>query len=150
MTIPNVIMRWCIKPATCKWCEKGIDNRQAMVVVMFWNKGNAQHRGWNVQQYYHPDCWVKQGLDYLDRNPYSAPGRGRKAKLSPTDTRQRYLLVRRFHALEQRRRHLTTTYPDRLLIEQHIEEQILGIVMDMSKVGGVPPTWLTKLDTLSM
>lgn len=133
------------KGVTCKWCEKPIEAATPMVVVFWWNKGNPEKRGWNVKRYYHPECWILQGLDYLEMNPYIPHKRGPKPKLSEEDARTRYLLVRRYHALQQRKQKLKADYPDKLLLEVKIDKQVTEIMMDISQVGGVPKSWIEKL-----
>ncbi len=142
--IPNVTMRWCQRKATCRWCELPIVTGTAVVAVFFWNKGSGDRR-WNTQICYHPDCWVKQGLDYLDRNPY-VPVRVRdKLKLSVEDKRKRFLLVRRFHALEQRKGNVKADYPDKLLVEVRLTKQMADIMLDVARIGGIPKSWAEKL-----
>jgi len=145
MTIPNVTMRWCRKQATCRWCNKPIEIGTPIVAVLFWNKGNPDSRRWNVQICYHPQCWVDQGLDYLNRNPFVPHRRGVKSKLSEEDRKKRYLLVRRFHALEQRKKNSKLDYPDNLLMDSRLTKQMTDIMLDMVKVGGIPKSWVEKL-----
>jgi len=140
----NVVMRWCSRRAKCRWCPDHIEKGQPMVSVVFWNKGDETKRTWNSYFKYHPQCFVDQGLDYLKRNPYSAPKRGRRSKLSETDRRRRFLLVRKFHALEQRKHKIVASYPDRVLVENRLEKQMIDIMLDVSKLGGVPKSWSTK------
>lgn len=116
-----------------------------MVVVFFWNKGSEGRRSFNVKHYYHPPCWVEQGLDYLKMNPYIPHKRGPKPKLNEVDRRKRFLLVRRKNALEQRKRKLKAEYPDRLLMEARIDGQIMDILLEVVRLGGVPKTWVEKL-----
>lgn len=143
MAIPNVIMKWCQKKAECQWCNQDIEVGSAMVAVFFWNKGDDGRR-WNVQKCYHPNCWVAQGMDYLERNPYVPYIRGRrKSSLSPEDSRQRYLIIRRYHALNQRIGKLGNGADlfERLELEMHQIE----LILEMQKLGGVPKKWLEKL-----
>lgn len=144
MTIPNVTMRWCRKQAMCKWCPEPIEIGTPMVAVMFWNKGNPDSRRWNVQICYHPQCWIEQGLDYLNRNPFVPHKRGRKVTLSVEDRRKRYLLVRRFHALEQRIKNIKAPYPDDLLVESRLLKQMADIMLDVARVGGIPKSWAKR------
>ena len=145
MSIPSVMMRWGRKQAQCKWCEQAVEVGNPIVSVVFWNKGNEDKRSWNKYLYYHPQCWVDQGLDYLNRNPYVPHVRGRKATLSKEDRRKRFLLVRRFNALVQRKGKIKAPYPDHLLIEERITKQMLDIIMDVTNLGGVPKSWVEKL-----
>jgi hypothetical protein len=138
-------MRWCRKQATCKWCDKPIEIGTPLVAVFFWNKGNENSRRWNVTLYYHPQCWVDQGLDYLERNPFVPHRRGRVRTLSNEDARKRFLLVRRFHALEQRKRNIKAPYPDNLLVEERLTKQMVDVMLDVANLGGAPKSWSEKL-----
>lgn len=144
LAIPNVTMRWCRKQAACEWCPEPILIGTPMVAVFFWNKG-SDNRRWNTSKYYHPQCWVAQGLDYLNQNPFVPHRRGRVRTLSEEDSRKRYLLVRRFHALEQRKKNIKAPYPDNLLIEERLTKQMVDIMLDMINLGGVPKSWAEKL-----
>jgi len=151
LAIPNVVIRWCRKKAKCAYCEQDIEVGQPMVVVIFWNKGEEGNRKWNVHLYFHLErengqhCWVEQGKDFLKKNPFIPHARGRKSVLSAEDRRKRFLLVRRFNALYQRKQNILAGYPDRLLIEQGLNEQMVGITLDMINLGGVPKSWAEKM-----
>ena len=140
MAVPNVSIAWCHRTAQCKWCENQIEASTPMVSVFFWNKGNEANRGWNSKYYYHPNCWVAQGLDYLERNPY-VPGPGRKrVEMEPEKKAIRLKILRRKASLEQRRRN--TEDP---LMLAHIETQIAGLFEEIIEVGGIPKSWLETL-----
>lgn len=107
---------------------------------------NESNRSWNTYLYYHPNCWVKQGLDYLDRNPYVEQSRrGRTLLLSKEDRTRRLKLITNYHSLEQRYSNLKTGYPERLLIEDRLSRQMTDIMMEVAIVGGIPKKWLEKL-----
>jgi len=147
MTIPNVTMRWCVKKSTCRWCDQSIDNGTPVVTVFFWNKGEDSgkwNRKWNVRFSYHPQCWVDQGLDYLNRNPYIPQHREKKPTLCEEDRRKRFLLVRKFHKAEQMRKN-SGSYPDNLLAEVRLTEQMIGIMLEVAVLGGVPKSWAERL-----
>jgi len=146
LTIPNVTMRWCQNRAECKWCQQYIEPGQPLVAVLFWNRGSDGRR-WNTQQCYHPQCWIEQGLDYLKRNPYVPYRQGRKGytELSVEDKRKRFLLVRKFHALEQRRKNIRAEFPESLLVESMLTKQMAEIMLDVARLGGVPKSWVKKL-----
>lgn len=112
-----------------------------MVRVFFWNKGNPDIRRWNRTDFYHPDCWIKQGLDYLKLNPFVSKRQGALVQLSEEDKRTRFLLIRKFHALQQRKRIIKAEFPNKLLVESRIDKRVAEIVLEMLKVGGVPKSW---------
>jgi len=152
MTIPNVTITWCRRKAKCRWCEQPIEIATPMVRVFFWNKGNIESRKWNSQNCYHPECWIKQGLEYLEKNPfvYHKTDNTRQTKvnnspLSEEDKRNRYLLVRRFNELAQRKNNIKTPYPDCLPIEANIIKNMTNIMMEVAVLGGVPKSWAAKI-----
>ena len=133
--IPNVWMVWCHRTAKCKYCEEDIELATPMVVARFWNKGDENRRSWNISNYYHPLCWVDNGLDYLRMNPYSPNGkkRGPKVTLSDEDRRERFLLIRRYHGYKQR-----ISDKNRERLEVVMED----IMLQLLPLGGVPKGWL--------
>ena len=145
MTIPNVTMRWCVKKSTCKWCDKYIDNGTPMVSVVFWNKGNIESRKWNSYSKYHPQCWIDQGLDYLRRNPYVPQHREKKPTLSEEDGRKRFLLIRKFNWLVQVKRNCNHNFPDSVLTNINLTQQMIDIMLEVAVIGGVPKGWAEKL-----
>ena len=144
MTIPNVTMRWCNKKSTCKWCEQDIDNGTPVVTVFFWNRGEDGNRTWNVKFFFHPQCWLDQGLDNLRRNPYVPQVRVKKPTLCEEDRRKRYLLVRQFHKAEQVRKN-SGKYPDFLLVEARLTQRMVDIMLEVATIGGVPKSWAERL-----
>ena len=144
MTIPNVTMRWCVKKSRCRWCGEPIVNGTPVVSVFWWNKGNPESRRWNTLHSYHPQCWIDQGIDYLNRNPY-VPRRRIRLTLSKEDGRRRFLLIRRFNALIQRRKGISCGYPDSVLLDIKLTQQMVDIMLEVATVGGVPKLWAGKL-----
>ncbi len=145
MTIPNVIISWCQRAAQCRWCEQSITKGTPMVKVFFWNKGDDGSRRWNISLYYHfPDCYSKQGMDYLNRNPY-VPKIGRKNKPASEDRRKRFLLIRRFNELHQRKSRIVDNYPDSLLVEVELTKRMVDVMLEVAILGGVPKSWSEKL-----
>ncbi len=144
MSIPNVTFRWCQKQAECKWCEKPIEAATAMVAVFFWNKGD-DGRKWNNQYCYHPECWIAQGYDYLERNPFVPSYTGKaKMQLTEEERRQRFLAVRRYNALLQRLNKLDESSEPIKYLE--LECQMLDVVIEMNNLGGrIPKKWLARL-----
>jgi len=146
VTIPNVTMRWCQKAAKCRYdgCEQTIEPGEPMVAVFFWHKG-SDNRKWNIQLCFHPQCWIKNGMEYLNHNPY-VPHRstGRKRLVVDEDTRRvRFLITRRYHALKQRLGKLDNGSEP--LKSLRIESQMMELIIEMQPVGGVPKRWLKDL-----
>ena len=147
--IPQVSMNWCHHTAKCKWCEKAIEPTNPMVSVFFWNrrKESTSNQIWNTKLYYHPQCWVDQGLDYLRLNPYVSNQRWDLStrKTNPLTNEQRehrLALLRRKAALDQRLRNLKSPYPSRTIHEARIGASIANIMVEILEYGGVPKKWL--------
>jgi hypothetical protein len=124
-----------------------------MVVKNLWRKGDANSRKINLKFYYHPDCNTAAGLDYLNQHPYTSGSHKRGPKrtvLTPEQQHQRYLLLRRKASLEQRKRKLKAEFPDRLLKEANIDEKIADLMIEIAGVGGIPNSWISKMQTRSM
>ena len=145
MTIPNVTMRWCVKKSTCKYCDKPIDNGTPVVTVFWWYKGDDEKRKWNMKISFHPQCWIDQGLDYLQRNPYIPQHRVKKPTLSTEDRRKRFLLIRRFNALIQKRKNCNHSFPDHVITDIKLTQQMIDIMLETATIGGVPKGWAEKL-----
>ena len=141
MTIPNVTMTHCQRRAKCEWCPEYVEAGTPLVTVFFWNKGSEDHKGFNVKRYYHPDCWVAQGLDYLAMNPYVPYIRKVKMELEPEQAKLRYVLLRRKASIDQRIRGLSDT-PNRLLIVARLNQKITDIMLEIAPIGGIPKRWL--------
>lgn len=115
-----------------------------MVTVFFWNKGQNGRR-WNRKRYYHPQCWIEQGLDYLKMNPYT-PAKEKQIKgLTEAQRRERFLLLRKKAYLEQKKRKLDSNSPEDMLAILNIEVEITDVALKIAKVGGVPPKWIAQL-----
>ncbi|KKN75159.1 hypothetical protein LCGC14_0383180 [marine sediment metagenome] len=139
-TIPNVFMYWCQHKAKCRWCEKDVEAGTPVIKVYFWNKGNEEKRGWNVSRYYHPQCYIEQGLDYLKLNPYTPYVRKRPDNNLTSEQKElRYKLLRRKASIDQRKKRLNSSHP---LETARLDEQISKIMVEITKVGGIPKRWL--------
>ena len=142
MTIPNVTMTHCQRRAKCEWCPEYVEAGEPLVTVFFWNKGTEEHKGFNVKRYYHPDCWVAQGLDYLKRNPYVPYIRKKKLELTAEQSKQRYSILRRKAAIDQRKRNLNGDFPDKELEEARLNVKITELMLEIAPIGGIPKKWL--------
>ena len=143
MTIPNVSMSWCQRKARCKYCPNLIESGTPLVTVFYWNKGTPKHKGFNTKFYYHPDCWVKQGLDYLSKNPYVPVYRGAKPlPLTPEERAGRNILLRRKCSLEQRRRAIPANSPRQQLLEARLDTKVAELMLEIAPLGGIPKKWL--------
>jgi len=138
----DVWMTWVKRKTRCRYCGETMEKATPMVTGKLWRKGNPESRKINIRFYWHPQCWVKQGLDYLSLHPYSSGSRGRKQlKLGEEDAKLRYKLLRKYAALRQRVTKLATKYPDNVLPILRIETQMKETAAKINEVGGIPPKW---------
>ena len=141
MTIPNVTITWCQHRAKCEWCPDNIITGTPIVTVFFWNKGGPDHKGFNIKRYYHPDCWIAQGLDYLKMNPYVPYIRKKKLELTREQSKQRYSILRRKAAIDQRKRKLNGQ--QNRMEEARLNTKIAELILEIAPIGGIPKKWLT-------
>ncbi len=136
----NVWITWCKRRAVCKWCSELIVVGKPIVkCVRYKSKDNRM----TVRLYFHPQCWLDNGLHYLEENPYTPSQKGRKKlPLSIEDKNQRFILLRRYSALRQRIRNIKSPYPDNALIEARIKTKMAELMEQIIPLGGIPPKWL--------
>ena len=141
MTIPNVTMTHCQRKAQCQHCPDIVEVGQPMVTVFYWNRGAPDHKGFNVKRYYHPQCWIEQGLEYLKKNPYVPYQRKKKLKLTPEQSKQRYSILRRKAAIDQRKRNLDGK-PNKEIVVAALNCKIAELMVEIAPLGGIPKKWL--------
>ena len=144
----DVWWTWNKRQADCCYCKQPITVATPMVVKKLCRKGDVDSRRINLTFYMHPECYMVEGFDYLLMNPYSSgvSRRGPKSVLTPEQRRQRRLILMRRASLVQRKKKLKTVYPDRLLLEAKLDEQLVDLMVEIAPVGGVPVSWLQQLE----
>ena len=145
MTVPNVTMTHCQRRAQCEYCPDLIDAGTPLVTVFFWNRGGPEHKGFNVKKYYHPDCWIAQGLNYLKNNPYVPYQRKKKMELTPEQSAQRYIILKRKAAIDQRKRNLEGR-ENNITAMVALDIKIADLIIEIAPLGGVPSRWLNQCD----
>ena len=133
--IPQVSMSWATKPSTCKHCDNPIDTASPMVTAFFRDPKTK----WNTRHYYHPQCWVQNGLEYLKANPYTE--RKTRDELTPEQKEVRNQILRKYASLRQRQRKLSRSNPKHAILNMNIEAQIAQLMQDILPYGGVPRKW---------
>jgi len=113
-----------------------------MVNVFYWNRGNEEKRGINAKFYYHPQCWVAHGLDYLKMNPYVPYTRHKETKLTEDEMRTRHLLLRKKAKIDQRRRGLNPSRFDYGLVMAQLDTRVAELMVEIAQVGGIPKKWM--------
>ena len=140
----DIWMAWNKREAKCYYCEKEIKVATPVVI------GQTKRKNRTYRTYFHPQCWIDNGMAYLNNNPYTPGVRGRKRlSLTPKDARSRFLLIRRYNTLKSRKAKLTI-FPDSILESMNLERRMAKIVKDMEKLGGIPPKWLEQKEVLTI
>jgi len=138
----DIWMTWTKRKTKCKYCEQPIITATPMVTGRLYKK--AAGKNISLRFYWHPQCWLEQGINYLSLHPYTATGRGRKKLgLEPAAKRQRYLLLRRHAALTQRiwRIKEGKGFPDNVLKIIGLEAGQKELAAQIELVGGIPKKW---------
>jgi len=106
--------------------------------------GQTKKSDRTYRMYFHPQCWVDNGMAYLNNNPYTPGIRGRKKlPMSSEDARKRYLLIRRYNRFKQRKNGLKK-FPDDILESIRLESEMDKIAEEMRDIGGTPAKWIIK------
>lgn len=129
----QVWMKACRKKATCAWCGEDVKNCTYMVV------GQYYIGKWRKRKNWHPDCWIAQGIDALERRDY-VENRGRQ-KLALADDKKimRFkILARRASVLQRMRK-----AQEEGKIEQmtRLGLQLEKLMVEIEPYGGVPNSW---------
>jgi hypothetical protein len=143
----DVWFKWARKDADCEWCGKVIHRKTAMVVTKLWRKGDADKRKWNIIHYYHPECYIAQGLHYLADNPFTEVEPGKKKgrpeiQLCEEDKKTRIALLKKKSNLEGRIRAIKAKKKkDAIVKEAELTVQLAEVMQEIERVGGAPAVW---------
>src|SRR3989337_3508288 len=82
----DIWISWCKRDSKCRHCEETITPGTRVVIGKHWRPGK-----FTIMLRWHPQCWLQQGLNYLEKNPYTS----HKLQLDEEQSiRRHYLLVR--------------------------------------------------------
>ena len=129
----DIWISWCHRRTKCDWCEESITMGNPVARGKWWKKGQ-----WSKRYYWHPECWVKQGLAALDKSPFDNRHKVRSV-LSPEQSKRRSLLLREW-ADKKHRLLRAAEVGSNKAIESLINRMCI-IYADMLSVGGVPKSW---------
>jgi len=133
----DVWMKYCTRQARCKWCEEPILNGSPMVMVKIWKGKEGIERKYTITLRFHPDCWIKQAMANLDKEPPPT----RKLPLSEEDSKTRKRLIRKYATTKHRLKvaldggNYTGYRIDKLMCK------LWDIRNQIELVGGVPKEW---------
>lgn len=133
-------MTWCKRECRCAFCPEPIKLATPMVVGKLWFSKGKPHK-WYRMLRWHVDCWVKQGLMYLETHPYVASGaRGRKQIQLPEEQRkERLAIIRRRASYVQRLRKAVEEGNMNKVVK--IFSKIDVLKEEIESLGGMPKSW---------
>lgn len=139
----QIWITWCRRQATCRYCELPIEVGNPLV------RGQSRQKAaeWKVKLFWHPECWLKDGLQYLEQHPYSAKSQGRPKLQLDEDSKaaRKKLITRRAQILYNIREQLEngeTELSESLLVEV---SKIVQFYREIEVLGGAPKSWQKPL-----
>ena len=134
-------MAWLRQKARCRWCSEVILAGQAVVRGMSWvTDGDTKRHYLSI---WHPECWLKQGMDYLESHPYipkqGGPGRPRLQLTVEQRIKRRSCTVM-FAKLKMEKMQVLTAGTAQWHMPQ-LEERGRQLMERMKGLGGVPRSW---------
>lgn len=90
---------------------------------------------WTKYFNWHPQCWITQGLDSLQKNPYHAGRLG----LTDDQRKARRLLLMRWATIKYRLKKAVDKYNFTAI--ERLLEQLKSVREEIKLVGGVPKSW---------
>ena len=137
-----VRMVWLRQKAECRWCEEVVVAGTAVVRGLSWvtnDSGQKMH----YLSIWHPDHWIKQGMDYLEQHPYvpkpAGPGRPR-LNLPLEQRRQRRSCIVMFAKLKAEKMQ-TIRAGAWEWRRPELEARGYELMKRMKELGGVPRSW---------
>ena len=131
----DVWIRWARRKAICKWCSEVITAGTPEVITKYWRPGK-----WSILTRYHAECWLKQGLDYLDKHPHIS----KRLAITDDQSKARLLLLRRWATCKCRLKKAIIVSNHKAI--ERLVSSMHTIVEEIDKVGGVPATWVTMAE----
>jgi len=140
-------MTWCRRRAKCHFCEGFVEAGQPIVKGKLWMRSDGSTRRWCVRLYWHPHCWVNEGLAYLETHPYQPANKGRPPlALSETAKNERLKLLRaRARTMQFIRQRLDggASWTDPAVIR--LVEKLISLCDQIIPLGGMPKSWLKPI-----
>ena len=138
----KVFMAHCRKETKCSFCEQLIPVAEPMVVG---RAAMKKREGWSVVLHWHPQCWIDQGMQYLEAHPYVSAQKGKKKlDLSLEDRKNRFRIQRNRASVIQKlkaimnKEELGERDLDRIV---KFSERLDELKAEIEPFGGVPKKW---------
>ena len=141
----HVWMTHCQRTCKCAHCPEQIEAGEPMVTGKVKLKGQE----WYKTLHWHPQCWIEQGMVYLESRPYVPSHRGRvPLKLDEETKSKRFAILRRYASVMQRINKLVVKINESSEIDSesvsklaHLSEMVEGLKVEIEPLGGVPKSW---------
>ena len=128
----------------CSFCPNPILVGEPVVVGR--TPVSAGRKNFYSKRRWHPQCYLDQGLRYLDLHPFTPEVKGRpRLPALPTGDKLRRLSILRRHAttLQRIRNELSKVEPNFNTLA-HLGERIELLRDEISSYGGAPKSWWPK------
>ena len=131
----------CRKTAKCRYCPNPIETGQPMVVGRS-RKESAGGKYYYFTSRWHPQCYLDQGLQYLDKHPYTPATKGRPVLNLTSGQRTHRLSLLRIRAtsVQRVRAELQKLLPNYNIIQHH-GTKLQELYKEIEHYGGAPKSW---------
>jgi hypothetical protein len=134
----HIRMSWLRRQALCAWvdCSLYIESGEPTVRGTIY-KNNMRHTF-----IWHPQCYIQQGMVYLNAHPYEAQegGPGRKAlDLTEDQKRKRHNLLAKAHRLRKQR--VDVIERGWFWKLDYLGEDYRKVCEELEQYGGMPSHW---------
>jgi hypothetical protein len=136
----DVWMTHVRRAGKCGFCPSELGQLEPCVVTRQRNSRDGQVYTRVVR--YHPQCWISQGLIYLEKHPLILNYGRRRLDLSKEDRSRRLQLLRRRSQLMYYAREAADAKRWWTAANNFLKADAL--IGEIEKVGGVPKSWLPK------
>jgi hypothetical protein len=135
-------MTICTRTAKCHFCNEPILVKTPIVKGKLWRK-MGEVKKWTFWMYWHPQCWVEEGLVAVSKMRYNPGNKGRKPKeITYIDKKARNkILCRRAAFVQRMRQAMDDGNIDRVL---RLHTAMSKLNKEIEQYGGIPESWLSQ------
>lgn len=131
--------KWLQRTARCRECGQTMQQKEAAVIGSY-----ESANGYFIKSTWHPQCWVRQLMNWLEEHPWQPKHHGgrRSLGLSKADRRRRLALLRQFSRLRAQR--VEAVAMDWMYKLPELDQAAHSIMQEMELVGGAPAAWTRR------
>jgi len=141
----DVWIRRCRKRSKCNYCPEAITNGSYMVVVklIYWVAKDDSNRRWIRYLRFHPQCWIDQAVEKLEKQPKIETRGAKRSALSDKDRAARIKILARRASVTQRIRAEISKPKEEQSIDAiiHLGDVLNKLRDEIEPFGGVPKSW---------